>query len=55
MEEENRLKASDQIYKRLGGYEHTEGSKIQIIILPNELIQKNELRTDSLPITDSQG
>ena len=52
--EENRLKASDQIYKRLGGYKQQEGgNQVNILVIPSEVIQRHGIRTHSQPEDNS--
>ena len=52
--EENKLKASDQIYKRLDGYKSTgAGNQVIIVQLSGEV--KDKYAINSSPIPDSQG
>ena len=52
--EENQLKASDQIYKRLGGYTQQEGQTNNnfFFVVPKEAIERHDRSTDPSPSTD---
>ena len=52
--EENQIRASQEIYKRLGAYEQPEGNKTQILIIPSEVMERHGIRTHESTETDSK-
>ena len=52
--EENQIKASQEIYKRLGAYEQPEGNTTKVLIIPSELVDKYGIQPSSSPTTNSE-